>query len=214
MECLDEVVVATDSAEILEVCEAAGARAVLTDAAHPSGTDRVAEVAARKEFDSADIVVNLQGDEPLMEAAHVEAAVREVRTGRQVGTCATPVLDAADFLDPGTVKVVRRSDGTALYFSRAPIPFRRDGAMDDAFLSERPALRHLGVYAYGREALFEWVGLPPSPLELTERLEQLRALEAGMSIGVAVVDGAEGGVDTEADARRIEHRMRELGLGS
>lgn len=214
MDCLDEVVVATDSPEILEACRTAGAPAVLTDPAHPSGTDRVAEVASREAFDSADVVVNLQGDEPLMEAAHVAAAVNEVRAGCQVGTCATPIVDPTELEDPAVVKVVCRADGRALYFSRAPIPFRRDGPMDDTFLQARPALRHVGVYAYRRDALLEWVGRPPSPLELTERLEQLRALEAGMSIGVAMVEEAEGGVDTPADARRIEQRMRELGLGS
>ena len=214
MDCRADVVVATDSPEILAGCEGAGATAVLTDPGHPSGTDRVAEVAALEGFSSAEIVVNLQGDEPLMEVEPVAAAVEEVRAGRPVGTCATPILDPAELQDPAVVKVVRRSDGTALYFSRAPIPFHRDGAMDRDFLRQEPALRHLGVYAYRRESLFDWVGLPPSRLEKIERLEQLRALEAGMAIGVAVVSEAEGGVDTPADARRIEQRMRELGLGS
>lgn len=214
MSCLDQVVVATDSPQIVSVCEAFGARAVLTDPDHPSGTDRVAEVAAMDGFSDAGIVVNLQGDEPLMEEEPVLAAVEEVRSGRSVGTCATPVSDPADLRDPAVVKVVRRDDGSALYFSRAAIPYRRDGEMDDAFLQREPALRHLGVYAYRREALMRWVSLPPSRLELIEKLEQLRALEAGMTIGVAVVSEAEGGVDTPADARRIEQRMRELGLGS
>lgn len=214
IDCLDEVVVATDSPEIVEACRVAGASAILTDATHPSGTDRVAEVVRREGFASAHIVVNLQGDEPLMKGEHVEAAVNEVKAGRQVGTCATPIVDPAELHDPAAVKVVRRADGTALYFSRAPVPFRRDGPMDEGYLQRHPALRHVGVYAYRREALVEWVSLPPSPLEGIERLEQLRALEAGMSIGVAVVEGAEGGVDTPADARRIEQRMRELGLGS
>ncbi|MEJ2539332.1 MAG: 3-deoxy-manno-octulosonate cytidylyltransferase, partial [Gemmatimonadota bacterium] len=191
-----------------------GASVVLTRPDHPSGTDRVAEVAARQGYSDADIVVNLQGDEPLMESDHVAAAVREVRKGSEVGTCATPILDPALLSDPGTVKVVRRSDGTALYFSRAAIPHRRDGAMDRAFLQTVPALRHLGLYAYRRDALLRWVALPPSPLEEIERLEQLRALEAGMTLGVAVVEHAEAGVDTLDDARRTEQRMRELGLGS
>ena len=120
----------------------------------------------------------------------------------------------SELWDSAAVKVVRRTDGTALYFSRAPIPWRRDGEMDAAFLREQPSLRHLGVYAYTRDALLQWVALPPSTLERVERLEQLRALEAGMTIGVAVVEQAEGGVDTPADALRIEQRMRELGLGS
>ena len=214
MECLDEVVVATDAPEVVAVCESVGATALLTDPSHPSGTDRVAEVAARAGLGSADIVVNLQGDEPLMDVEPVSAAIEEVRRGRDVGTCGTRIVDPEELKDPSVVKVVRRTDGTALYFSRAPIPFRRDGAMDSTFLAGSPALRHLGVYAYRREALARWVGLPPSPLEEIERLEQLRALEAGIVIGVAVVARAEGGVDTPADALRIEHRMRGLGLGS
>ena len=109
--------------------------------------------------------------------------------------------------------MVRRADGTALYFSRAPIPHQRDGSPDESALGGPLFLRHLGLYAYRREALFRWVGLPPSPLEELERLEQLRALEAGMTIGVAVVGQAERGVDTLEDVRIVETRMRELGLG-
>ena len=214
MGILDEVVVATDAREIVSACEDVGVAAVLTDPAHPSGTDRVAEVAERAEYRDAGIVVNLQGDEPLLDAGHVEAAVAEVREGRDVGTCATHLDSAEALVDPGTVKVVRREDGTALYFSRAAIPHRRDGPMEGDFLARSGYLRHLGLYAYRRDALLAWVALPPSRLEEIERLEQLRALEAGMTIGVAVVDHAETGVDTLDDARRIEQRMRELGFGS
>lgn len=213
MDILDRVVVATDAREVAEVCEGAGATVVMTDPDHPSGTDRIAEVIARKELEGYDIIVNLQGDEPLLEEAHVEAAVEEVRRGRDVGTCATPVGDMEAWRTPSVVKVVRRADGTALYFSRAPIPHRRDGDPGTDDLTGPLYLRHLGLYAYRRSALLRWVDLPPSPLEEVERLEQLRALEAGLTIGVAVVDRAEPGVDTPEDAVRMEQRMRELGLG-
>ena len=214
MGILDDVVVATDAPEIVEVCENVGVTALLTDPDHPSGTDRVAEVVGRPAYRNAAIVVNLQGDEPLLDPGHVRAAVDEVQRGRDIGTCATPLREAERLRDPAAVKVVRRADGTALYFSRAPIPHRRDGPMDGDFLARGGYLRHLGLYAYRREALLAWVALPPSPLEEIERLEQLRALEAGMTIGVAVVEHAEDGVDTLDDAHRTEQRMRELGLGS
>lgn len=214
MEGLHQVVVAADSREIADACAGSGVPVILTDPDHPSGTDRVAEVAAKPDYAAYDIVVNLQGDEPLMEQEHVSAAVQEVVRGRDVGTCATPVGAEEDWRSASVVKVVRRGDGTALYFSRAPIPHRRDAAPEVRDLQGGMYLRHLGVYAYRREALMRWVALPPSPLEEIERLEQLRALEAGMTVGVAVVSAAERGVDTPEDARLVEHRMRELGLGS
>lgn len=214
MDILDGIVVAADSEDIVDACEGSGIPVVLTDPSHPSGTDRVAEVAAREEWSDFAIVVNLQGDEPLMEPAHVEAAVDAVRAGWDVGTCATPVGSAEEWRNPSVVKVVRREDGSALYFSRAPIPHRRDGEPGPGDFTGETYLRHLGVYAYRRDALFRWVSLPPSPLEELERLEQLRALQAGMSIGVAVVSAAERGVDTPEDARLVEQRMRELGFGT
>ncbi|HSG49947.1 MAG TPA: 3-deoxy-manno-octulosonate cytidylyltransferase [Longimicrobiales bacterium] len=213
MGILDRVVVATDAEEVSRACEGLDVPVVLTDPQHPSGTDRIAEVVAHKDFEGYDIIVNLQGDEPLLEEAHVVAAVEEVQKGRDVGTCAAPVGSPGNWLNPSVVKVVRRADGTALYFSRAPIPHQRDGSPDESALGGPLFLRHLGLYAYRREALFRWVGLPPSPLEEMERLEQLRALEAGMTIGVAVVGQAERGVDTLEDVRIVETRMRELGLG-
>lgn len=213
MRILDRVVVATDADEVSRECQGTGVPVVLTDPGHPSGTDRIAEVVSQKGFEGYDIIVNLQGDEPLLDEAHVVAAVAEVRKGRDVGTCATPVGSLGNWHSASVVKVVRRADGTALYFSRASIPHQRDGTPDEAALMGSLFLRHLGLYAYRREALFRWVGLPPSPLEELERLEQLRALEAGMTIGVAVVGRAERGVDTLDDVRIVETRMRELGLG-
>lgn len=205
MGCLDALVVATDDEGIRDLCRSLGAPVLLTDPDHPSGTDRVAEVARHPEWSGHDVVVNLQGDEPLIEPSHVEAAVGLVtHQGWDVGTCATPVGNHGAWLDPGVVKVVRTVAGRALYFSRAPIPFPRDGTPDGASLGREPFLRHLGLYVYRKEALFRWVELPPSPLEGIEKLEQLRALEAGIGIGVAVVEAAAPGVDTPEDAARME----------
>jgi 3-deoxy-manno-octulosonate cytidylyltransferase (CMP-KDO synthetase) len=212
MRVLETVVVATDSHEVAEVCHGFGARVVLTRDDHPSGTDRVAEVAALPEFSGFDVVVNVQGDEPLVSEDHVEAAAAMVAPGGwDIGTCAGPLGTIEALREPSVVKVVRAESGRALYFSRAPIPHRRDGSPGADELSEAPYLRHIGIYAYGPEALARWVALPPSPLERLERLEQLRPLEAGMEIGVALVDEAEGGVDTPEDAARIANRLAEPG---
>ena len=207
----DALVVATDDERIVELCRSMGAQVLLTDPDHPSGTDRVAEVARHPDWSGHDVVVNLQGDEPLLEGGHVAAALGLVADEDwEVGTCATPVREAGDWLDPGVVKVARAQTGRALYFSRAPIPFLRDGTPGETELSASPFLRHLGLYVYRKEALFQWVALPPSPLEGIEKLEQLRALEAGMGIGVAVVDSAAPGVDTPEDAARMEILLRDL----
>lgn len=203
--------VATDSPEVRELCEALGAPVVMTRADHPSGTDRVAEVVERPEFRDFPVVVNVQGDEPLVREDHLQRAVELVRDeGWEVGTCAAPVFDPVAFRDPAVVKVARGGNGRALYFSRAAIPHRRDGDPGERELAAAPFLRHMGVYAYQRTALLRWVSLPPSPLEEVERLEQLRALENGMRIGVALVDDASPGVDTEADARAIEPLLLEM----
>jgi 3-deoxy-manno-octulosonate cytidylyltransferase (CMP-KDO synthetase) len=179
----------------------------MTSPAHASGTDRVAEVAGLAEYASYPIVVNVQGDEPFVEAGHVTGAVTEVRRGRDVGTIATPLRNLAAWRDPAVVKVARRLDGAALYFTRSPIPHRRGSDPTPEMLSTALYLRHVGVYAYTRSALERWTALPPSALEMEERLEQLRPLAAGMTIGVAVVERAEPGVDTPADARRAARRL-------
>ena len=208
MPLFQRLVIATDSDEILAICRSVGAPAILTDPDHPSGSDRVAEVVRLPEFREFPLVVNIQGDEPLVSEDHLRRTVALVRDeGWDVGTCATPVLHRADYLDPSVVKVVRARDGGALYFSRAPIPFSRDRDPDEAALEGEPFLRHVGVYAYRREALLRWVSLPPSTLEKIERLEQLRALEDGMAIGVALVDGAAPGVDTPADVATMERLL-------
>ncbi len=199
------LVVATDAPPVRELCESIGATVVMTDPALPSGTDRVWAVARLPEFEEFPIIVNVQGDEPLVDEGHLEQAIRLVRDeGWGVGTCAAPLRTAAARRDPSVVKVARSASGRALYFSRSAIPCKRDGEPGEEELARAPFLRHIGVYAYHREALARWVSLEPSPLETLERLEQLRALEDGIAIGVAVVEGAGPGVDTPEDVLRVE----------
>jgi len=202
-EILDACVVATDAAEVVVACGEFGGIAVMTSRSHRSGTERVAEVAASQAYSSFGVIVNVQGDEPLIEESHVAAAVEQVRRGFDIGTAATPVRDRSAWLDPAVVKVTRRPTGAALYFSRSPIPFRRDGEPNEGALGTADYLRHIGVYAYTRDALLRWIALPESALERIERLEQLRPLAAGFSIGVGLVERAAGGVDTPADAERM-----------
>ncbi len=194
----DALVVATDSEEIAAVAREAGITAVLTSPEHESGTDRVAEVARRPEHAGFDIVVNIQGDEPFLSPAALAGSVGQVRAGFDIGTAAgTVVGDAAQ--SPSIVKVVCSASGRALYFSRAAIPFHREGGDP----GRRRYHQHIGVYACTRRALLQWAALEPTPLELTERLEQLRALEHGLSIGVALLDEpALPGVDTQEDLER------------
>ncbi len=212
MPLFQRVVVATDAPQVRELCESLGAAVLMTDSGHESGTDRVAEVVDRPGFRDFPVVVNVQGDEPLVEESHLGDAVSLVQhDGWEVGTCATPVGSVEAFRDPSVVKVARARDGRALYFSRAPIPHQREGDPSPAALAAPPFLHHVGVYVYRREALLRWVGLPISPLEELERLEQLRALEAGIRIGVAVVDGAHAGVDTPEDVIRVERILSGTG---
>ncbi len=197
----DCVLVATDSDEVARCVREAGGEAVLTADDHPSGTDRVAEVARLPRFRAVRAIVNVQGDEPFVAGNAVRGALAQVADrGFPLGTAAAHAPRAI-LANPDAVKVVAADDGAAMYFSRAPIPFLRD-AGDDGELAER-VLHHVGVYAYTPEALARWVALPPHPLERIERLEQLRPLAAGMRMGVAVVHGPlRGGIDTEADLER------------
>ncbi len=202
--------IATDSERIADVCRSLGAPVVLTSDTHPSGTDRVAEVADRPEYRDFTCIVNIQGDEPLMAGSDVARAVELVTDAAwDVGTCAAPISTREAFERPDVVKVVRTRDGRALYFSRSPVPHRRDGFPSDQDLRGRDYLRHVGLYTYTREALARWVALEPSPLERIERLEQLRALEDGIRIGVALVDRVSPGVDTPDDVVRIERELEE-----
>jgi 3-deoxy-manno-octulosonate cytidylyltransferase (CMP-KDO synthetase) len=197
----DHVVVATDSDEIASAVRSQGGDVRLTSVDHPSGTDRVVEVARREEFSHYDVVLNVQGDEPFVSEEAIRGAVALVTSGRfDVGTAA--VVSTPDVLErPDVVKVVCADDDRALYFSRAPIPWLRD-ADDEALLAGR-VRAHIGLYASTREALTRWVALPPHPLERIERLEQLRPLAAGLSIGVhSLVELFPGGIDTEDDLER------------
>jgi 3-deoxy-manno-octulosonate cytidylyltransferase (CMP-KDO synthetase) len=197
----ERVVVATDSEEVIRCVEDAGGEAFPTAVSHPSGTDRVAEVVRAAGLGDFDAVLNVQGDEPFVSGAAVRGALAQVtERGFPLGTAASRAPRAV-LADPNAVKVVTADDGAAMYFSRAPIPYLRDGT-DAAELDDR-VLLHVGVYAYTPDALARWVFLPPHDLERIERLEQLRPLAAGLRMGVAVIDGPlRAGIDTEADLER------------
>lgn len=200
----DACVVATDSDEVADVCSAHGMPVELTDAAHPSGTDRVAEVASRAAYAPHAIILNVQGDEPFVSREALAAAVGVVAEGvAPIGTVAVAV-DAHALTQPDIVKVVRDDAGRALYFSRAPIPFVRDPS--ETALRDTLVRQHVGVYAYTRAALLQWVSWTPHPLELIERLEQLRPLAHGLAIGVRDVRATERGIDTEDDLVRANER--------
>lgn len=199
---VDHVVVATDSEEIAAAVDGFGGEAVMTHVHHPSGTDRVAEVAAA--FD-ADVIVNYQADEPFIAPSAVVAAVSAVTAGAPIATLACPIHTDDEWSSPDIVKIARSESGRALYFSRAPIPHDRARGGRPA-LGE--ALRHVGLYAYTPEALARWVALEPSGLENTERLEQLRPLEAGLDIHVCVTESMPPGVDVPTDLGRAEALLR------
>ncbi len=192
------VVVATDDPRIADAAAAAGAEVRTTSAAHPSGTDRVAEVA--RDLD-AEILVNVQADEPLVPPAAIDRAAELLLADKalDMATLAHRV-DKETARDPNVVKVVCDRRSNALYFSRQPIPAIRDGAV----VESPPHLRHIGIYAYRRDVLLELARTPPTALEQMEGLEQLRALELGFRIRVQVVDWTVHGVDTPADLRRVE----------
>jgi 3-deoxy-manno-octulosonate cytidylyltransferase (CMP-KDO synthetase) len=199
MNLADRVVVATDSPEVADAARSAGAQVAMTRDDHHSGTDRVAEVANSSEFTGYDAFVNVQGDEPFIGADAVSGALSQVTSGKfSLGTAACRA-GAEVLANPDVVKVVTDMHGRALYFSRAPIPFLRDPG--DRATRDGLVRQHLGIYAYTRAALNRWVALPPSALEISERLEQLRALADGLAMGVAVVARAQGarGIDTEED---------------
>ncbi|MEP6779541.1 MAG: 3-deoxy-manno-octulosonate cytidylyltransferase [Gemmatimonadaceae bacterium] len=205
----DLCVVATDDNEVLNACREHDVPAVLTSDKHPSGTDRVAEVANHAKYRSFEFILNVQGDEPFVTSDALQAAVSQVVSGSAaIGTVA--VHASTEILQkPDVVKVVRTNGGHALYFSRAPIPFLRE--QGDSDLQNLLIRQHIGVYAYTRQALLAWVALPPHPLELVERLEQLRPLAHGMRIGVGDIAVApERGIDTEEDLTRANARWPEF----
>ncbi|MFZ4601392.1 MAG: 3-deoxy-manno-octulosonate cytidylyltransferase [Caulobacterales bacterium] len=191
---LGEVVVAAAEPEIAAVAEAAGARAVLTDPDLPSGTDRVQAAVAAIGAGGADVIVNLQGDMPTMDPGDVVRAVAALENA-DIATLVAPSDDPDDRANPNLVKAIVAADGRCLYFTRAPAPW-----------GEGPIQRHVGIYVYRREALARFVAAPPSPLETREKLEQLRALELGMTIRAGVTSDFPKGVDSPADlelARRL-----------
>lgn len=204
-EDLDHLVVATDDLRIQEAVEEFGGRAVMTSADHPSGTDRLAEVAER--YPDYDIVVNLQGDEPGMDWNLIGGVVRlkMAHPEWEVATAARPLQQQEDLLLPERVKVVISKKGRALYFSRSLLPFPR-------YSSGLPFYLHLGIYAYQRDFLLRFGQLPLSLLEKTEALEQLRVLENDFSIGVHIVESSIISVDTPEDIKRVRENFKERGL--
>ena len=202
---LSEVIVATDDTRIWEVAQNF-CRAEMTSPDHPSGSDRIAEVVRRCECDA---VVNIQGDEPLIDPAVIDA-VAGALDGCEMSTAATPITAAAEYDNPNVVKVVVSSAGRALYFSRRTIPYLRDAA--NRSVAEQLAafgfLKHIGIYGYRRAALLRLVDCPVSPLEQAEKLEQLRALENGIQIAVVKVDYDSIGVDVSADVQRVEKILK------
>jgi 3-deoxy-manno-octulosonate cytidylyltransferase (CMP-KDO synthetase) len=201
LDVVDRCLIATDSDEVADVANEYGAEVVLTSDDHATGTDRIAEVALRREYADYDVIVNVQGDEPFVPRSAITGAVRLVTDGRfALGTAAVRA-DARILRDPNVVKVVAAADGRAMYFSRAPIPYLRD---DEDAAMQRPLIwQHIGVYAYQSTALQHWVSLPSAPLEEVERLEQLRPLVAGIPMGVSLIDEPViPGIDTEEDLER------------
>jgi 3-deoxy-manno-octulosonate cytidylyltransferase (CMP-KDO synthetase) len=217
---IERLVVATDDRRISDACERFGAEVLLTDAGHTSGTDRAAEVVERL-GDAYTVVLNIQGDEPLVTGSSLDRLVGAFDAGPDVemATLSEPIESIDDLLDPNVVKVVAGGDGRALYFSRSPIPYHRArGGAGPAdlrqALAERPGglagyRRHQGIYAYRRNTLLELSRLEPSPLEIDESLEQLRALEAGIVILVVESDFSSQGVDTPADLERVARILGE-----
>lgn len=203
----EEVIVATDDTRVRDAVESAGFRAVMTSPDHASGTDRIAEVATRLGCDEDDIVVNVQGDEPLISPELIRecALVLTTHEDAAVATLAHPIHDEVEFRNPNVVKVVMDEQGYALYFSRAPIPWPRDAfAAGQSVPQDMPMFRHIGLYAYRASFLGAFGGLAPAPLERFEMLEQLRALWHGYRIAVAVTAEPPGlGVDTPEDLARV-----------
>ena len=221
---LDDVLVATDDERIVKAVEAYGGKAVMTPSALPSGTDRIA-CAARNhlgaDFADGDILVNIQGDEPLIDPKLIDELAAKLKNDAkwQMATAVTPIRNEKDFAAKTVVKVVLDRDDGALYFSRAPIPCDRDNPPQPSTFNPQPStsnlqpstlyVRHLGIYAYRGEFLKRYIQEPPCALERTEKLEQLRALWMGAKIAVVRTDDEGVGVDTPEDAVRVEKILRD-----
>ena len=203
-----EVLIATDDLLIVSAAHSFGAQIVMTAMTHESGTDRIAEVARIKGWADSDIVVNVQGDEPVIPPALIDqvASLLETHPSAHIATLATPITSLAEFMDPNAVKVVTDTGGRALYFSRAPIPWERDGAASGVGSQTRfaGARRHIGLYGYRVSGLLRMASLQRTALEQHEKLEQLRALENGLEIRVAdSVEQPGPDVNTAADLERV-----------
>jgi 3-deoxy-manno-octulosonate cytidylyltransferase (CMP-KDO synthetase) len=206
-----EVIIATDDERIAEAAAHFGAEIAMTASTHPSGSDRIAQVARERRWNDADIVVNVQADEPLIPSGIIDQVARVLEDdplGALV-TLATPIGSTEEYLDANAVKVVLDARGRALYFSRAPVPWDREGgAANPARFDLTGALRHIGIYGYRVAALRAITSLAPSPLELRERLEQLRALENGLHWRVALASELPGpDVNTAEDLQRVERLL-------
>jgi len=198
---LDEVIIATDDMRIAKAAFDWGAEVAMTSPKHQSGTDRVAEVVRKaRQFD---LIINIQGDEPLLEPALLDRFVDELRSNRKIDivTAAHPFESAAEASSPHQVKVIIDLHGNALYFSRYAIPFPRNRSLPIKYL------RHQGIYGFRRQALLDFVRWKPTPLERAESLEQLRALENGVKVHVLVTKHGSPGVDTPADAKALEQKL-------
>lgn len=208
----DRTVIATDDARIRSVVESAGYEVVMTREDHVSGTDRLQEAAEQLALSDQDIIVNVQGDEPLMPVANVQqvAQLLEDHLEADVATLYEPIVNVEQHQNPNAVKLVQRLDGQVLYFSRAPIPYDRDG--DDTGHNQLWK-RHIGLYAYRKSALDAFVNWPESQLERQEKLEQLRFMEqGGIIVASEAAEGVPAGVDTQADLEAVRHWFNEKGL--
>ncbi len=204
-----EVWIATDSAAVLSVAKELKASALLTEAEHPSGSDRIREIADIRDWPDDTVIVNLQGDEPMLPAALINAVARRLVEDQAAdwATVVTPIAQASEYFDPNVVKVVLDEAGYALYFSRAPIPWDR-ALSPQRKLPETPVLRHIGLYAYRAGALRAYCAAPQAALERSECLEQLRALSLGMRIAVEVTpQPPPAGVDTPEDLERLRQAL-------
>jgi len=215
----DEIIVATDNEEILKTVQSFGGMAIMTKENHPSGTDRINEVAAIQGWDETTLVVNLQGDEPLVKTEHIHTLVSLLteNSDADMATLVTPFTKLEDVANPNNVKVVLDNNGFALYFSRSPIPWVRDKFSFNMLnnpagsIPDFPFYSHIGLYAYRVKTLQHFAKLPPSPLEQAESLEQLRILSNGMKIIVGISDNVNGhGVDTPEDLAIVEAMLKNL----
>ncbi len=208
---VSRIIVAADDRRIADALQPFGTECIMTAVDHPSGTDRIAEVARSLAGPDADIIVNVQGDEPEIEPQTIDGLIARLQTSDDpMATAATPFTAGADVRDENLVKVVMDTAGRALYFSRSPIPHLRQGARHEESPGDTAYYLHLGIYAYRRPFLLEYAAWPPTPLEMTEMLEQLRVLEHGRSIYVLRVEHATHGIDTPAQYAEFVKRYKKI----